>query len=85
MIGEGLEDTVCLPRVAVMVDNLMHKVRLHGLSIIPMLLGFGCNVPGAMDTRILETRKKLYCSNPDRNYRSLHGLLLRLIEGAIIQ
>ena len=55
-----LEDTGYLPRVAVMVDNLMHKIGLHGLSIIPMLLGFGCNVPGTMATRILETRKEKF-------------------------
>lgn len=55
-----LEDTGYLPRVAVMVDNLMHKVGLHGLSIIPMLLGLGCNVPGTMATRILETRKEKF-------------------------
>jgi len=55
-----LEDTGYLPRVAVMVDNLMHKVGLHGLSIVPMLLGFGCNVPGTMATRILESRKEKF-------------------------
>ncbi|MGE4568219.1 MAG: nucleoside recognition domain-containing protein, partial [Bacteroidales bacterium] len=55
-----LEDSGYLPRVAVMVDNLMHKVGLHGLAIIPMLLSFGCNVPGAMATRILETRKERF-------------------------
>jgi len=55
-----LEDTGYLPRVAVMVDTLMHKIGLHGLSIIPMLLGLGCNVPGALATRILETRKEKF-------------------------
>lgn len=55
-----LEDSGYLPRVAVMVDNLMHRAGLHGLAIIPMLLGFGCNVPGAMATRILETRKEKF-------------------------
>ena len=43
-----------------MVDNLMHKIGLHGLSVIPMFLGFGCNVPGALATRILETRKEKF-------------------------
>lgn len=57
-----LEDSGYLPRVAVMVDNIMHKVGLHGLAIIPMLLGFGCNVPGALATRILETRKEKFIS-----------------------
>lgn len=57
-----LEDSGYLPRVAVMVDNIMHKMGLHGLAIIPMLLGFGCNVPGALATRILETRKEKFIS-----------------------
>ncbi len=55
-----LEDSGYLPRVAVMVDNIMHKAGLHGLAIIPILLGFGCNVPGALATRILETRKEKF-------------------------
>ena len=38
----------------------MHRLGLHGLSIIPMMLGLGCNVPGAMATRILETRKERF-------------------------
>ncbi len=55
-----LEDSGYLPRLAVMVDTVMHKLGLHGLSIIPMLLGLGCNVPGALSTRILETRKERF-------------------------
>ena len=55
-----MEDSGYLPRVAVMVDTLMHKTGLHGLAIIPMLLGFGCNVPGALALRILETRKEKF-------------------------
>jgi ferrous iron transport protein B len=55
-----LEDSGYLPRVAVMVDNIMHRAGLHGLAIIPMLLGFGCNVPGAMATRLLTTRKEKF-------------------------
>jgi ferrous iron transport protein B len=57
-----LEDSGYLPRVAVMVDVVMHKLGLHGLAIVPMLLGFGCNVPGALATRILETRKERFIS-----------------------
>jgi ferrous iron transport protein B len=38
----------------------MHKIGIHGLAIIPMLLGVGCNVPGAMATRILETKKERF-------------------------
>ena len=55
-----LEDSGYLPRLAVMVDTLMHKLGLHGLSIIPMLLGLGCNFPGALSTRILETRRERF-------------------------
>ncbi|MCW3806699.1 ferrous iron transporter B [Plebeiibacterium marinum] len=55
-----MEDSGYLPRVAVMMDTTMHKAGIHGLSIIPMLLGLGCNVPGALATRILETRKEKF-------------------------
>ncbi len=55
-----LEDSGYLPRVAVMMDNGMHRAGLHGLAIIPMLLGFGCNVPGALATRVMETRKEKF-------------------------
>jgi ferrous iron transport protein B len=55
-----MEDSGYLPQVAVMMDTTMHKAGVHGLSIIPMLLGFGCNVPGAFATRILETRKEKF-------------------------
>lgn len=55
-----LEDSGYLPRLGVMMDTLMHKLGIHGLAIIPMLLGIGCNVPGAMSTRILETRREKF-------------------------
>jgi ferrous iron transport protein B len=55
-----LEDIGYLPRLAVLCDNLMHKVGLHGCAIIPMLLGLGCNVPGALATRILETKREKF-------------------------
>ncbi|NLB34600.1 MAG: ferrous iron transporter B [Elusimicrobia bacterium] len=55
-----LEDTGYLPRLAVLVDNGMHRVGLHGFGIIPMLVGFGCNVPGALSTRIMETRRERF-------------------------
>ena len=57
-----LEDSGYLPRLGVLVDNLMHKLGLHGLTIVPMMLGLGCNVPGAMATRILETKKEKFIS-----------------------
>lgn len=53
-----LEDIGYLPRVGVLVDTLMHRLGLHGLTIVPTLLGLGCNIPGAMATRILETKRQ---------------------------
>ncbi|MDA3793114.1 MAG: ferrous iron transporter B [Elusimicrobia bacterium] len=55
-----LEDSGYLPRLAVLVDNAMHKVGLHGFGIIPMILGLGCNVPGALSSRILETKRERF-------------------------
>lgn len=55
-----LEDFGYLPRLAVLVDNVMHKIGLHGFAIIPMLLGLGCNVPGALATRILEGKREKF-------------------------
>jgi len=53
-----LEDFGYLPRLAVLLDNIMHRMGLHGWTIIPTLLGLGCNVPGVMATRILESRRE---------------------------
>jgi ferrous iron transport protein B len=50
-----LEDTGYLPRVAFLMDNLMHRLGLHGKSIIPFILGYGCSVPAVMATRIMES------------------------------
>jgi len=55
-----LEDTGYLPRLAVLMDTLMHKLGLHGYAIIPTILGFGCNVPAVMATRILESRRQRF-------------------------
>ena len=55
-----LEDSGYLPRLGVLMDNFMHRLGLHGLSIIPMMLGLGCNVPGALATRVLETRRERF-------------------------
>lgn len=51
-----LEDTGYMARVAFIVDKLMHTVGLHGKSFIPMLMGFGCNVPAIMATRTIENK-----------------------------
>ena len=55
-----LEDLGYLPRVAVIFDRLMHKVGLHGYSVIPMFLACGCNVPGVLAIRNLETRRERF-------------------------
>ncbi|MDP8237322.1 MAG: ferrous iron transporter B [Candidatus Erginobacter occultus] len=55
-----LEDFGYLPRLAVLLDGLMHRVGLHGYAIIPTLLGLGCNVPAVMATRILENRRERF-------------------------
>ncbi len=56
LIGLALmEDSGYLPRVAFLMDNLMHYLGLHGKSIIPFILGYGCSVPAVMATRILES------------------------------
>ncbi|MHC1610908.1 MAG: FeoB small GTPase domain-containing protein [Candidatus Methanospirareceae archaeon] len=55
-----LEDLGYLPRLAVLVDTGLHKLGLHGSAIVPTILGCGCNVPGALATRILETNKQRF-------------------------
>ena len=52
-----LEDSGYLARVAFIMDKFMHKLGLHGKSFIPMLIGFGCNVPAIMATRTLSNEK----------------------------
>jgi ferrous iron transport protein B len=55
-----LEDVGYLPRLAVLMDTVMHRLGLHGYAMIPTILAFGCNVPGIMATRILESRKQRF-------------------------
>lgn len=57
-----LEDVGYLPRIAFLMDSLMHKLGLHGKSIVPFILGFGCNVPAIMSTRILEDKRERFIS-----------------------
>ncbi len=51
-----LEDSGYMARAAFVMDRLMHKIGLHGRSFIPMILGFGCNIPGIMACRTIENR-----------------------------
>ncbi len=53
-----LEDTGYMARVAYVMDRFMHKLGLHGRAFIPLIVGFGCNVPGIMATRTLETKQE---------------------------
>ncbi|MBR5498671.1 MAG: ferrous iron transport protein B, partial [Bacteroidales bacterium] len=52
-----LEDSGYMARAAFITDRLMHKIGLHGKSFIPMIMGFGCNVPAVMATRTIESPK----------------------------
>jgi len=55
-----LEDVGYLPRLAVLLDNIMHRLGMHGYAIIPTFLGLGCNVPGILATRILESKRERF-------------------------
>lgn len=52
-----MEDTGYMARASFIMDKLMHKIGLHGKSFIPLVMGFGCNVPAIMATRTLENKK----------------------------
>lgn len=52
-----MEDSGYMARAAFIMDRFMHKIGLHGKSFIPLMMGFGCNVPAIMATRTLESRK----------------------------
>lgn len=58
-----LEDTGYMARAAFLMDRVMHTMGLHGKSFIPLLMGFGCNVPAIMATRTLETRRDRLLTN----------------------
>ncbi len=52
-----MEDSGYMARAAFIMDKIMHKMGLHGKSFIPMVMGFGCNIPAIMATRTIEDRK----------------------------
>ncbi|MBC7330934.1 MAG: ferrous iron transport protein B [Synergistetes bacterium] len=58
-----LEDLGYLPRIAFLVDALMHRIGLHGKAILPLILGYGCNVPGVMAIRILESSRDRFIAS----------------------
>ena len=51
-----MEDSGYLARAAFIMDRIMHRIGLHGKSFIPLIMGFGCNVPAIMATRTIESR-----------------------------
>jgi len=53
-----LEDSGYVSRVAFLMDNAMHKMGLHGKAFIPLILGYGCNVPACLGCRIMETQRE---------------------------
>jgi ferrous iron transport protein B len=58
LVGLGLlEDIGYLTRIAFLMDALMHRMGLHGKAIVPFILGYGCNVPAVMSTRIMEDKR----------------------------
>ncbi len=53
-----LEDSGYLSRIAFLMDNFMHKIGLHGKAFIPIIMGYGCNVPACLSCRIMETERE---------------------------
>ena len=53
-----LEDSGYLARMAFLMDSAMHKIGLHGKAFIPMIMGFGCNVPACLGCRVMETKRE---------------------------
>ncbi|MEE9234032.1 MAG: ferrous iron transport protein B [Candidatus Acidoferrales bacterium] len=58
-----LEDVGYLPRVAYLMDGLLHRMGLHGTSTVPLILGYGCSVPACMATRIFPSRRDRFLAS----------------------
>ncbi len=63
LVLAALEDIGYLPRMAFVMDSAMHRIGLHGRAVVPMLGGFGCNVPAIMSTRVLTSRRERLIAN----------------------
>jgi len=64
LFGLGLLEGIgYLPRIAFLMDGLMHRLGLHGKAIVPFILGYGCNVPAVMSTRILEEKQDRFLAS----------------------
>ncbi len=93
-IFSALEDSGYMARAAFVTDRLMHKIGLHGKSAIPMILGFGCNVPAIMATRTLETKKDriitimalpfMSCSARLPVYLLFTGIFFKKYQGTVL-
>lgn len=57
-----LEDSGYLPRLATLMDTVFHRLGMHGYGIVPLFLGLGCNVPGALAVRNMEAQKQRFIS-----------------------
>ncbi|MGC8789928.1 MAG: ferrous iron transport protein B [Desulfurella sp.] len=57
-----LEDSGYLSRIAFLMDSLMHKIGVHGTSVIPFIMGYGCSVPAVMATRIIRDKREKFIS-----------------------
>jgi ferrous iron transport protein B len=58
-----LEDIGYLPRIAYLLDGLLHRVGLHGSSMLPLVLGYGCSVPACLATRVLPSRRDRFIAS----------------------
>ena len=58
-----LEDVGYLPRVAYLMDGLLHRIGLHGTSMLPIILGYGCSVPACLATRILPSKRDRFLAS----------------------
>ena len=59
-----MEDSGYMARAAFIMDRIMHRMGLHGKSFIPLLMGFGCNVPAIMATRTIESHNSRLITIP---------------------
>ncbi len=60
LVFEILADIGYLPRLAILMDSLLHHIGIHGYGIIPLLMGFGCKVPAIFSTRVLESKRERF-------------------------
>ncbi len=89
-----MEDSGYMARAAFIMDKIMHKMGLHGKSFIPLIMGFGCNVPAIMASRTIENRKSrlitmlvnplMSCSARLPIYLLLVGVFFPRHEGVVI-